>query len=183
MTFLLLESLMFSSALSSCFQVMFKYPSLNTRNYQFEHLVHFECVAVHRYVGLISCNESSVHGHESFKINHLSFCPNTQHMVFPNYISHFFIVVSGFWCAWMTWMVIIFHSFPAFQKSWVPLKNMWTRHTVFTVSLSQWLKSVHLEFLQFDAKLDVTSLLTFWIRHSPTKHNASVLKHLSTAAE
>jgi len=91
---------------------------------------------VHIYAGCISRNESSVHGHESFKINHLSYCTNTQCMVFSNYISHFFIV-SGKWCAWMTWVVIIFHSFPAFQKSFVPFKNMWTRHTVFTVSLSQ----------------------------------------------
>jgi hypothetical protein len=36
MTFLLLQNLMFSSVSSSCFQIMGKYPSLITRNYQFE---------------------------------------------------------------------------------------------------------------------------------------------------
>lgn len=84
-----------------------------------------------------SCNESSVQGYESFKINHLSYCTNTQHMVFSNYISHVFVVVGDVWCARMTWAVIVFHSFRAFQKSSVPFENTWTRHAVFTISLSQ----------------------------------------------
>jgi hypothetical protein len=60
----------------------------------------------------------------------------------------------------MTWAVIIFHMFLAVQKSFVPFKNICVRHTIFTATLSQELKSLHCEFLKFDEKLDLNSLLT-----------------------
>ena len=72
---------------------------------------------------------------------------------------------------------MIFHTLPF-------LKIAWTRHTNFTISLSHSLKIFCRGFLKFDEKLDVNSLLTFWIRHFLTeRNNTSALKHSTTGTE
>jgi len=71
------------------------------------------------------------------QIDFLSYCSNTQPSVFSNHISHFFNVVISNSCAWTAWVIIIFHAFSAFQKSFVPFKHACMRHAIFTVSLSQ----------------------------------------------
>ena len=102
----------------------------------------------------------------------------------PNHISHFFNVVIGNSCAWMAWGIIIFHAFSAFRKLFVPFKHACTRHAIFTVSLSQWLKSFRCGFLQFNKKLDVNSLFTFAVWHFPRKDkNTPIFEDASTCTE
>jgi hypothetical protein len=67
MTFLLFESLIFSNALSSCFQVVCKYPSRITSNYQFKQTWFILCV--------LQCTDMLVvflvMNHQCMVMNHL----------------------------------------------------------------------------------------------------------------